>query len=265
VPAGGSVTASSVLFSANPGTITGTINGTTVTSDVTATIDGTNANLFWNGTTYTISNVAAGTHTVAISKPNYTATPATQNVTVTAGGTVTATAIAFIANPGRITGTITGTTATSDITATVDGSAAALVWNGTTYSISNVVAGSHTIAISKAHYAATPATQNLTVPAGGIVTVNAVTFTANTGTITGAIGLIGGSYTGDITAAVDGSIVPLVWNGTDYIISNVSAETHTVVISKPNYTATPSTQNVTVAAGGTVNATYVSLLFTGNP
>ncbi|MEI6285387.1 MAG: carboxypeptidase regulatory-like domain-containing protein [Bacillota bacterium] len=252
------------------GTITGTISGTTATG-VVATLDGAVITPVWSGLNYTIANVAMGTHTLVLSKPTYTAAPATQSVNIANATAVAATPVVFTLTPttGIVSGTVTNAAGTGIVGVTVAITNAAdplhplqatTGANGA-YTFINVIPGTYAIGATATGYIPYVNTTPFAVAAN--TTVNRTfAMTANVGTITGSVTGPAGFSTTGIIATVAGVPVTPVWNGLNYTIANVAYGTKSVVFTKPLYTANPLTQNVAVPAGGSVVATTVAFTLT---
>ena len=135
---------------------------------------------------YSIVTVPAGSQTVRATASGYAA--GQQNVTVIAGGTVTAN-FALVAT--LTTGTVSGRVTRASNNQAISGAQVCVLSSNqcaTTnaqgnYSITNVAAGSQTVRATASGFAA--AQQNVTVPAGGTVTANfSLVATPTTVTIT---------------------------------------------------------------------------------
>ncbi len=135
---------------------------------------------------YSIANVPAGSQTVRATATGYAS--GQQNVTVIAGGTVTAN-FALVAAP--TTGTVSGRVTRASNSQAISGAQVCVLSSNqcaTTnaqgnYSITNVAAGSQTVRATASGF--TAAQQNVTVPAGGTVTANfSLVSTPTTVTIT---------------------------------------------------------------------------------
>ena len=135
---------------------------------------------------YSIANVPAGSQTVRATANGYAS--GQQNVTVIAGGTVTAN-FSLVAAP--TTGTVSGRVTRASNSQAISGAQVCVLSSNqcaTTnaqgnYSITNVAAGSQTVRATASGF--TAAQQNVTVPAGGTVTANfSLVASATTVTIT---------------------------------------------------------------------------------
>ena len=122
---------------------------------------------------YSIANVPAGSQTVRATATGYGA--GQQNVTVIAGGTVTAN-FALVAAP--TTGTVSGRVTRASNSQAIPGAQVCVLSSNQcantnaqgNYSITDVAAGSQTVRATANGF--TAAQQNVTVPAGGTVTAN---------------------------------------------------------------------------------------------
>ena len=135
---------------------------------------------------YSIANVLAGSQTVRATASGYAS--GQQNVTVIAGGTVTAN-FALVAS--STTGTVSGRVTRASNSQAISGAQVCVLSSNqcaTTnaqgnYNITNVAAGSQTVRATASGF--TDAQQNVTVPAGGTVTANfSLVASATTVTIT---------------------------------------------------------------------------------
>ena len=218
----------------------------------------TGAVITWNGLNYTITNVAAGPQTLRFAKPNYNVTNSPQTVTVPPAGTVAVPLVVAFSAVGTVTGTISGVADATGVVISGLPTGAVITWNGLNYTITNVSVGAQTLSFAKTNYNVTNSPQTVTVPPAETVAVPlTVAFSANPGTITGVISGVADATGVVISGLPTGAVI--TWNGLNYTITNATAGIQTLVIAKPGYLATPSTQNITVPAGGTITATPVAL------
>ena len=182
-----------VLIAATGTATTGNLTATTSTSGsnldpdgYAVAVDGGSPQAIGINGSVTFSNLAAGSHTVALSgvAANCSVTGGnSQTVTVPSGGTATA---AFSVTCSSTTGNLTAAASTSGsgldpdgYTVTVDGgSARALAINGSV-SYTNLTAGNHTVAISGVASNCTVSggpSRTVSVPSGGTATT---TFTVS--------------------------------------------------------------------------------------
>ncbi|HYK12140.1 MAG TPA: PKD domain-containing protein [Gemmatimonadales bacterium] len=180
----GSATSSAFNVTAPPST-TGSLTVTTATtgsnlpSGYSVAVDGGAGQAIGINASVTINNLSAGSHTVALSgvASNCTVSGGTsQTVTVTAGGTVSASFSVSCAAPPPTTGSLTVSTTTTGsnldadgYTATVDGGASQSIGDNASITFSNLSAGSHTVVLSglASNCSVGNASQTVTVPAGG--------------------------------------------------------------------------------------------------
>lgn len=232
-------------------------NGSGTPTTYTATTSGSGG----NAGKWSIPGVTpAGTYTMTVSLANYGTQ--TFNIDVSANGP-TPRDVALVPNPGTITGTISGTVASSFTITTSNGASTTITATGP-YTISNVTSGTNIVVTPNppSGYQATPTTRTITLTAGG-TTAN-VDFSIGaipTGTITGTVtdettglGLVGAT----VTATGGGNTKTATTDATGaYTILNVpigSPATHyTVTATKTawkDYSNDSTQNNVTVSATG---------------
>jgi len=164
---------------------------------------------------------------------------------------------------GTITGRVTSSSTGGAIwgaTVRVSGGSSTTTNSTGYYTLTNVIAGSPTVTVSKPGY--NNSSKTVTVIANQTATANfALTLTPTTGAIKGRVT---DSKTG---AAIAGATVQ-AWGGPrtttngsgNYVLTNVRGGSNTVAVWKNGYYDTKKT--VTVAAGGTVTANFTLTLKT---
>jgi gliding motility-associated-like protein len=227
--------------------------GTTGTLQTTNNIAGPN----------TLSGLAAGTYTIAITDNNNCTTTTTATIANTGGATVSITAQTNVLCFGGTSG---------DATATAIGGSSPYdyVWTGTAgtlqttnniagpNTLSGLAAGTYTITVTDNAGCNSTSTAIITEPASAV----AVSITGTTATPCGA-------STGTATAQASGGTSPYdyVWTGTagvlqttnnittDNTLSGLTAGTYTVAIADGNGCVTTATASVTSTGGATVSIT----------
>ncbi len=262
-----------VSCSPNQGSIqaSNTTTGTDLDADgYSVTLDGGGAQTMATDASTTFSNVAVGTHSVAIASasvaPNCTVTSANPtSVSVTFGNTASA---SFTISCVSSTGTVKATTSTtgsdlpSGYTVDLDGSNAQSIGinNSTGITFSNVPTGSHTVnlvgvpancSVTSTGGTAQPVTvsYNTTVTAAFTVSCQ-----ASTGTVKATTSTTGSDLPSGYTVDLDGSNAQSIGinNSTGVTFSNVPTGSHTV-----NLVGVPANCSVT-STGGTAQPVTVS-------
>jgi len=197
---------------------------------------------------------------------------------VPGGGTWLATALTLNAGSSGVpaTGDLTATAATSGSSidpdgyvVTLDGTSNQSVPTNGSATFAGIPAGSHSVALSGVAANCTvssPNPQTVNVPAGGTATVAySVNCDTPTGNLTVSTTSSGSSIPTSYTATVDANPSQTVASTGTVTFSNLSAGSHTVVLSVPaNCTVSGgASQTVTVPAGGTVTASYTVNCITG--
>ena len=264
-------------------TVTYSGTGTSLGVTVSGLPAGTNANVTVTGpgsysravtSTTTLTGLAAGTYTVAgatVSAGGYSygATPASQQVALTAGQSKTAT-VTYAATTGRLTLTVSGLPAgvNAAITVTGPGSFSQAVTAGTT--LSNLAPGTYTVAAATVTnggtlYSPSAASQTVAVSAGATAS-RTVTY-SGTGTSLGVTvsGLPAGTNA-NVTVTGPGSYSRAVTSTTT--LTGLAAGTYTVAgatVSAGGYSygATPASQQVALTAGQSKTATVTYAATTG--
>ena len=185
VPSGGTATVSySVTCTTPPGdlTVTTSTGGSSLDPDgYTVAVDGGAGQAIGINGSVTFTNLAAGSHSVALTDvaANCTVSGANpQTVTVPAGGSVTAPfSVSCTPLPGDLTVTTStsGSSQPSGYTVTVDGSQSQAIGTNSSVTFTSLAAGSHSVALGDVAANCTvssPDPQTATVPSGGTVTVS---------------------------------------------------------------------------------------------
>src|SRR5690242_2839189 len=202
-----------------------------------------------------------GTYTVTPTKPGFTISPATQNVTVNgAPATVppfTATAITW-----SLTGSIGPGTNGAGTTVTLSGAAnkSTTADGSGNYTFSGLANGTYGVTPSKSGFTFNPTSQSATINNAN-ATVPAFTATP-AWTISGTITGDGGGAT--VTLSQNGSnIATTAANGSrSYTFSNILDGTYTGTPSKSGFTYTPASQNVTVSGANATVPAFAAVTWT---
>jgi hypothetical protein len=201
----------------------------------------------------TVTNLPPGLHTVNYSTVTGWTTPASQLVTVTGNQTLSTNGT-YVAGIGSLTVTI-------DPQGARDAGALWQVdtggWNNSGDTVSDLIAGSHTVNYSTVTGWTAPASQLVTVTGGQTTTTNG-TYVA-TGSLTVTIDPQGARDAGALWQVDSGG-----WNNSGATVSDLTAGSHTVNYSAVTHWTTPMSANVTIAAGQTTttNGTYVAVPLT---
>ena len=265
VTAGGS-TPAAVTYSATTGSLAVTISGLPGGSAAAVTVSGPGGASFNLTASQTLTGLAAGNWTVAgavvTSGPNsYAAAPPSQVVAVTAGGSMSAT-VTYAITTGSLAVTINGLPGGTSAAVTVSGPGGASFNLTASQTLTGLAAGNWTVAGAVVtsgpnSYAASPPSQVVAVTAGGSMSAT-VTYAITTGSLAVTInGLPGGTSAAVTVSGPGGASFNLTASQT---LAGLAAGSWTVtgavVTSGPNsYSATPTTQSVTVTAGGSAGAT----------
>lgn len=234
-----------------PRTISGTITGAGASgASVTLSGSATFSTTTTSTGSYNFPGLFTGTYVVAVARPGYSYSPASQKVTIS-NANVTAN-FASTALTYSISGTISGSGgngATVRLTGTT--SATTTASSTGTYSFLGLPNGSYSVAASKTGYSMTPANQALTINGSNVTqnfTSSLLTFTLS-GTISGAggngakVNLTGGT-TASTTASASGV----------FSFTGIPAGSYTLSPTKSGYTFSPSSQSVAITtANATVN------------
>jgi hypothetical protein len=187
-----------------------------------------------------------------------------QTVSVPAGGSVTA---AFTVSCAPLTGnlaantTSSGASIPSTYTVTVDGAQSQTIASTGSVTFTNLTATTHTVVLAVPSNCSVSggASQGATVPAGGTATVS---FTVNCITPPGNLAVStssgGANIPASYTVTVDGVQSRTIASTGNVTFTNLSAASHTVVLTVPsNCTVSggPS-RTVTVPSGGTAPLSY---------
>jgi len=255
----GSITVSanqtlSIVMTPTP--VTYTLSGTIHTGSVTASdlagatvsVAGKTATTASNGT-FTISGVAAGTYTLAISATGYA--PYTSSITLNANQTIIA---ALTPASYTLTGTVHNGSPTgpglAGATVAVAGKTATTAGDGT-FSINGISGGTYTMVVSKTGYVSVTS-QSVTVNSNLVAALYLLpqTYTAS-GTVTSA------ATAGSNATALSGAIVSIAGQSTTsgstgtFSISGLAPGTYPVNASKSGYNT--YTGSITVNANQTLS------------
>ena len=240
--------ATSVNFSTQAVTISGTVSPTTNGAGTTLTMAGPMAGTATadGSGIYSFTGLADGVYTVTPAKTGFTFTPTSQSVTITGG--VSATGVNFTVQPiptWTISGTVTGG---SSATVALSGSATKSTTADASgnYSFTGLSNGNYTVAPTKAGFTMTPASQAVTVNGADVASINFAAQPIPTYTISGTVAGGGGAavaLTGTATRNVtaDGS--------GNYSFTGLLNGTYTITPTKAGFTMAPASQTVTVNTG----------------
>jgi glucose/arabinose dehydrogenase len=162
-------------------TVTTSTSGSNQPSGYTVTVDGSQSRAIGTNSSVTFTDVAAGSHSVALTNvaANCTLNSANpQTVTVPSGGTVTASFSASCTTPPgslRVTTSTSGSSQPSGYTVTLDGSQSQAIGTNSSITFTDVAAGSHSVALTDVAAKCTVSganPQTVTVPSGGTVTAS---------------------------------------------------------------------------------------------
>jgi len=264
------------------GSLTATTNTTGSSLDpdgYTVTVDGGAPQALGINASFTYTNLAAGSHTVAISGVAANCTVSggpSQTVSVPAGGTVTA---PFTLTCSATTGNLTATTSTTGssldpdgYTVTVDGGSAQALGINASFTYTNLSAGNHTVAIAGVASNCTVSggtSRTVSVPSGGTATTTfSVGCVTPPGNLTATTSTTGSSLDPDgYTVTLDGGSAQALGINTSFTYTNLSAGNHTVAIAgvAGNCTVSGGTsRTVSVPSGGTASTTFTVTCVTPN-
>ena len=229
---------------------TGTIIVSTDLAQATFTLSGAGS-YTGNGKLWSQTNATPGTYTITFGDVSGYTTPASQTVTLTAGGTIT---FAGTYGPAPTTGTIIVSTNLTAASFMISGSAF-YVGGGMLWSQTGCPPGTYTITFNPVPGYPTPSPQTLVVQAGGTIT-----FVANYG-----IGSGGGTI--QVNANLAGATFwltgPLNYSGSGLWWTQTNAPAGMYIITFGDIAGykTPATQALVLSAGGTITFTgiYTSL------
>ena len=212
---------------------------------------------------YTLPPAIDGTYTVTPSLTGHSFTPLSRRVTLNGGdlGSINFTAVAGFSISGKVT-TTTGapianvtvkrtgtTTAPAPVTVTTDE-------NGL-YSFAGLPSANYTITPVLANAQFTPLSQTVTLRTTSIENVN---FSGVTGfSIKGRVTTVNGTPINNVRITRGGGTVAATTNvNGEYILSAVPNGTFFVVPSRPGFTFTPVSRNVTVRNADVLNINFVA-------
>jgi protocatechuate 3,4-dioxygenase beta subunit len=266
------------LTATTTGTISGTVSdsqtparavsGATVTYVDTNNSVNTGNVLTDSSGGYSFSGLSTGSYSVSVTDSDFT-TPAAQPVTVTAGGTATAT-FTMTATSG-ISGTVSdsqtpaqsvgGATVSYSGTGGTTGAGTTTTDSTGTYAFNGVPPGTYSVTVTKTGFTS-PAAQTPTVASGSTATVN-FTLSATSG-ISGAVTdsqapaqPVSGatvSYTG--TGGTTGSGTTTTSSSGGYTFNGVPPGTYSVTASRAGFTS-PAAQTPAVTSGVSATANFI--------
>ena len=186
-----------------------------------------------------------GTHTVTFSDVTGYNTPTSQTVTVTAGGTTTATGT-YVPQGGGLTVTIVPADAvTAGAQWQVDGGA----WQNSTATVWGLTAGTHTVSFKAVSGYTTPASKSVTVSTGTATSTTAIYYATQTGILAVSM-LPAEACTAGARWQIDGG----AWQTSGTILYGLSVGTHTLSFKPVTGYTTPASRSITIS-----NATLTSV------
>jgi len=199
---------------------------------------------------YTLTNVPPGVHSVTPTLSGYTFNPTSTSVTVAAvnrtGIDFTATRTSF-----RIAGQITlGGVGVSGVTVSVGGNNV-VTGAGGTYEVTDLPAGSYLVQPTSSNYTFVPNSRNVTIgpdqPAANFAATRIYQISGRI-TVSG-VGVAGVTVsTGQRTATTDS-------NG-DYLLTNLTPGSHTVIPTGQGYLYTPANRKVTITSNNVSDISF---------
>jgi len=272
VPSGGTATtAFSVTCTTPPGnlTVTTSTSGSSLPSGYTVAVDGGQSQSIGTNGSVTFTNLAAGSHSVALTVAgNCTVSGGnTRSVTVPSGGTATtAFSVTCTTPPGNLTvsTSTSGSSLPSGYTVSLDnGAQTQAIGINSNVTFTNLAAGSHTVALTGVASNCTVSggnTQTVTVPSGGTGTASfSVSCTTPPGNLTVSTSTAGSSLPSGYTVTVDGSQSQTIGVSGSVTFTNLSAGSHSVALKNvaSNCTVTSANpQTATVPSGGTATTAF---------
>src|SRR5256885_9779221 len=185
VPAGGTGSTTFSVSCTTPSTtgnltVTTSTTGSSLPSGYTVTVDGSQSQAIGANSSVTFSNLAAGSHSVALTNVagncSVSGGPSRTATVPSGGATTVAYSVSCTTPPGSLTVTTstTGSSLPSGYTVTVDGSQSQAIGANSSVTFSNLAAGSHSVALTNVagNCAVSGGTsRTATVPSGGTATV----------------------------------------------------------------------------------------------
>ncbi len=275
VPAGGTATTAFAVTCVTP---TGNLRVSTRTSGssldpdgYTVTLDGGSPRAVGINASVTYTNLAAGSHQIALSGVAANCTVSGNNprtVTVPAGGTATPRfSVSCVTPPGTLTVSTSTTGSSLDpdgYTVTVDGGSPQPIGTNASVNYANLPAGDHAVALADVAPNCTVTGANpetVTVPAGGTATAAfSVSCVTQSGNLTVLTSTSGSSLDPDgYTLALDGGSPQPIGINASVSYTDLPAGSHTIALSgvAPNCTVSGTNpRTVTVPAGGSVTRRF---------
>ncbi|MGE0552282.1 MAG: CARDB domain-containing protein [Gemmatimonadales bacterium] len=266
----GASASATVSYGAVGGTLTVTVNGLPGGVPAAVTVIGPAGFSAAVTATTTLSNLVAGTYTVAAvsvtsGASSYAPSPTSQAAAVSVGVTVSRTVTyTLVPAPGSLAVTVSGLPGGALADLTVSGPAGYSAALTATQTLTGLTAGSYTIAaanvtVGASVYAPSPTSQSATVSSGA-TTNKTVTYALvpAPGSLTVTIAGLPGGALGDVTVTGPGGYSASVT--TTQTLTGLTAGSYTVsaapvTAGAQNYNPTPTSQSPTVPAGGSASAT----------
>ena len=168
-----------------------------------------------------------------------------QSVTITTGGTATATGT-YTQGTGSLNVTISPSAAvTAGAQWQVDGG----TWRNSGTTATGLTTGTHTVAYKAVTGWNTPASQSLTISSGATATATG-TYTQGTGSLTVTI-----SPAAAVTAGAQWQVDGGAWRNSGTTATGLTAGTHTVAFKAITGWNTPASKSVTIVSGTTTTTT----------
>ena len=244
-------------------TISGTVTGGAGGSGATVTLTGpasasTTAN---SAGAFTFSGIPNGTYLVAVGQMGFVYTPPNRSVVL--NGSNASVSFSSAGQTFTLAGTISGIGA-SGATVTLTGGSTASTTSSASgaFSFAGLVSGTYTVAVSKAGYVFTPASQTVAIRGTNV----SVTFSSAAQTFS-LSGTISGPGAGGATISLSGASTATTATDTTgaYSFPALAKGSYTVTPAKPGILYTPATQTVVLTANATANFVSATLSNPGEP
>jgi hypothetical protein len=212
---------------------TGSVYVSSSPSNATISIDG----IVKGMTNSLVTNITAGSHNLTLSKTGYQSK--TQTINVTAGAQTVLDPIILTPGGGPVsnTGSVYVSSSPSNATISIDG-----VMKGMTNSlVTNITAGSHNLTLSKTGYQSK--TQTIEVKAGVDTVLAPIILTPGGGPVNNTGSVYVSSSPTNATISIDGVMKGI----TNSLVTNITAGSHNLTLSKTGYQS--KTQTIDVKAG----------------
>ena len=205
----------------------------------------------WQNSGATVSGLSVGNHTVSFNTISGWATPANQNVAVSANSTAT-TGGAYVQQFGSLLATISPASAvTAGAQWQVDGG----TWQNSGATVSNLLVRDHIVSFNTISGWTTPANQTIAVSANSTATASG-TYVQQFGFLQVTI-----SPASVIAAGAKWRVDGGAWRSSGVMVSGLSAGNHTVSFNTVGGWVAPTSQNIAVSADSiaSTSGTYVAI------